>query len=67
MKLYDNVKIIRYENMKNELINFGFNDFNIHMNKKINNINYNDILTEEIKELIYKYYQKDFEIFKYEK
>jgi hypothetical protein len=67
---YDNinkdVKIIRNENMNEDMKSLGFNDFNVHKNVTFKNkLNYYNYLNNNSINLINNYYQKDFEIFNY--
>ena len=62
------IKILKFENLKEELINYGLIRFNIHMQK--NRIikkskNYMSYLNEDSITLINEYYKKDFELFGY--
>ena len=75
------IKIIRYENLMNELkelppftsLNLNDNDKGNdypHINASINSSKpffWKDIYDDELKDLVYKKYQKDFEIFNYDK
>ena len=58
------IKILYFENLKNELINNGLVDFDIHKNKGIMS-DYDIFLTDEVKRLIYDHYQEDFVNFGY--
>jgi hypothetical protein len=62
----DNLNIIKFENLNFEMKLLGFQDFNIHANKSIYaDYNFSNLLTSEIKNIIYNYYKKDFELFGY--
>jgi len=67
--LLKNVKILKTETLKNDMINVGYNDFDIFINKNIfnedNKINYMELLNKKSKDLIYEFYKKDFEILDY--
>lgn len=67
-KLYDNVTIIKMENLNEELEKLGFKDFNMHQQKnKYGNTNYNNYLNLESIKHINNHYGKDFELFNYNK
>jgi hypothetical protein len=64
-ELESSIKILYFENLKNEFINkLGIKDFDIHRNKG-NILDYDVFLTNEVKTLIYNYYQEDFLNFGY--
>ena len=68
-KLYENITIIKTENLTNSLINIGFYDFNIN-NEQVNKygkIDYYKYLNKESIKHINNHYCKDFELFKYKK
>jgi hypothetical protein len=59
--------IMKTENLKNDMINIGFEDFDYNVNiTHRNKINYMDLLNANSMKLINKFYQKDFEYFNYE-
>jgi hypothetical protein len=65
-----NIKIFYTENLKNQLNNYGFDDFDVNENKNNifkdkGNINYIDFLNNDSIKLINEYYKKDFEFFYY--
>jgi hypothetical protein len=64
-EIQSSIKILYFENLKNELINkIGLVDFDIHENKG-NISDYDIFLTDEVKKLIYDRYQEDFVNFGY--
>jgi len=64
-EIESSIKILYFENLKNEFINkLGIKDFDIHINKG-NILDYDIFLTYEVKSLIYNYYQEDFLNFGY--
>lgn len=64
----DNLKIIKFENLNFEIKLLGYSDFNIHENKnECGDYDFSNLLTSEIKNMIYDYYKKDFELFGYMK
>ena len=69
--LLKNVKIVKTETLKIDMIQLGYTDFDIFINKNNfnqgKNINYRNYLNEKSIDLIYNYYKKDFEIFDYSK
>ena len=61
-----NIKILRIETLKDDMIKIGFNDFNIFANKNKLNINdYDNYLNEDSIKLINNFYEKDFTLFNY--
>lgn len=68
-KLYSDIIIIKMENLNEELIKNGFNDFqNKHEQKnKYGKLNYYNYLNKESIKLINNHYAKDFELFNYKK
>jgi hypothetical protein len=64
-----NIKIIKTETLKNDMIQLGYLDFDIFINKnqfdEEKKINYMDLLNKKSKDLIYEFYKRDFEIFEY--
>jgi hypothetical protein len=65
-KLYDNVNIFKFENLKNDIEKFGFTDFDININKTTKKHDYIYYLNANSINLINKIYKKDFELFGYE-
>jgi len=64
--LYDNIQVLKMENLKEEMHTINYTDFDIHINKgPINNHMY--YLTSESINIINKIYAKDFEYFSYNK
>jgi hypothetical protein len=68
--IYENIIILRNENLNEEFRTLGFNDFNIHtqLNPFLNNNekkNYLEYLNNDSIHLINEYYKKDFELFNY--
>ena len=70
-QLLKNIKIIKTETLQQDMIQLGYNDFDIFINKNKHNeketINYMNLLNQKSLDLIYEYYKKDFEIFGYSK
>jgi hypothetical protein len=66
--LYNNVIVVKMENLSEEIKKIDFmKDFNNRYNKQKIKIDYDTLLTAQVKEIIYNHYKKDFEIFGYEK
>jgi hypothetical protein len=69
--LVKNIKIIKRETLQQDMIQMGYNDFDVFINKnkydEQKNINYMKLLNEKSMDLIYEYYKKDFEVFDYSK
>ena len=65
-KLYDNVIIMKTENLKEMMKENGWDNFDIHLNKSIS-YKVEDCLNNESIELINNFYSKDFDYFGYEK
>ena len=66
-KINKNIVIFKTETLTEELIKYGFVDFNIHKNvNKIENINYYDFLNNDSIKLINNFYKKDFKLFDYQ-
>ena len=66
--LIKKITILYFENFKKELIDYGFKDFNIHIQKNIikeEKKNYMSYLNKDSIKLINEYYKKDFELFGY--
>lgn len=65
-KINKDITIFKTETLTDDLIKYGFTDFNIHKNVNINSdINYFDFLNEKSIKLINKFYKKDFKLFDY--
>jgi hypothetical protein len=65
-KIKKNIVIFKTETLTDDLIKYGFVDFNIHKNvNKLDNINYYDFLNSDSMKLINNFYKKDFEFFDY--
>ena len=65
-KINKDITIFKTETLNDDLIKYGFTDFNIHKNVNINgDINYFDFLNEKSIKLINKFYKKDFNLFDY--
>lgn len=60
-------KCVKTETLIDDMKNIGFSNFNNNILTKKININYDEILTNEIKEIIYTYYKEDFVYFGYNK
>lgn len=64
----DNIKIIKCENLTEDMKKLGYDDFDIHENKnKTYHNKYTELLTDKAIWYINKYYEKDFDFFGYEK
>jgi hypothetical protein len=67
-KLVNNIKILKTENLNNDIIKLGYTDFNLKIhNFNKNNINYIDYLNNDSIKIINEYYSIDFELFNYDK
>ena len=67
-KLVKSIIIFKTETLNDDIHNFGYTDFNEDANKTHRiKINYQTLLTDKAKQLIYNYYKKDFELFNYSK
>ena len=65
-KINKDITIFKTETLNDDLIKYGFTDFNIHKNVNINSdINYFDFLNEKSIKLINNFYKKDFKLFDY--
>ena len=63
-----NIKIMRTENLNNDMINLGYDDFDkFEQVSNVTNKNYYSYLNLESVKLINDFYEKDFEYFNYEK
>jgi hypothetical protein len=67
--LIDNIIIIKNEHLNQAMKNLGYRDFDIHtqINKLIKDKKAIDYLNKDSIKLINRYYNKDFEYFKYKK
>jgi hypothetical protein len=65
--LLNNIKILRTENLNNNMLNIGYTDFNINYNSNgiSSLISYYNYLNKDSINLINTYYKKDFELFNY--
>tara|TARA_B110000211_G_scaffold30222_1_gene30690 strand:+ start:1806 stop:2432 length:627 start_codon:yes stop_codon:yes gene_type:complete len=61
------ITVLKFENLKQNLINYGFENFNVHLNKNktTNNKNYIFYLNKNSIRLINTYYKLDFLLFGY--
>lgn len=66
-KKYDKVIILKTESLNDDMRILGFPDFNETVNKNIHINNYSKYLNEESIKLINEFFDKDFELFGYEK
>ena len=67
-KLVKNIIIMKNEFLNKEMYDYGFKDFNENANKTYKGkINYQSLLNNNAKKLIYDYYKKDFDYFGYKK
>ena len=65
-KINNDIVIFKTETLTDELIKYGFTDFNIHKNvNKNENINYYNFLNNDSIKLINNFYKKDFKLFDY--
>jgi len=74
-KLLTNIRILRTENLNNDMFNIGYTDFNINYNCNYNcnytcnystkDLSYKDYLNDDSINLINTYYKKDFELLCY--
>jgi len=65
-KINNNIVVFKTETLTDELIKYGFTDFNIHKNvNKNENINYYNFLNNDSIKLINNFYKKDFKLFNY--
>lgn len=62
-EIYKNIKLVRQEHLAQDMQDIGFPDFNERQNLKLQNLDYKSLLTYSVKNIIYQYYRKDFEIF----
>lgn len=65
--LYSNVKILRTEQLNEDMKDLGFTDFALKSNSNSHKLNYMDYLNNESITIINNYYAKDFELFNYTK
>lgn len=67
-QLYKNITIMKTETLNKCMIDFGFTDFNLNIQKnKYENVNYYDYLNKKSIKLINNHYDFDFKLFDYEK
>ena len=67
-EIMKNIKIMRTENLNNDMINLGYDDFdNFEQVSDVKNKNYYSYLNLESVKLINDFYDKDFEYFNYKK
>jgi hypothetical protein len=65
-KINKDIVVFKTETLTDELIKYGFKDFNIHQNvNKNENINYYNFLNNDSIKLINNFYKKDFKLFDY--
>jgi hypothetical protein len=65
-KIYNNIDILKFENLNNDMKKLGFYDFNVYINKSEKKHDYMYYLNNNSINLINKIYKKDFELFGYE-
>ena len=67
--LVDNITILRMESLKEDMIKYGYADFNKYDNKNIiiSSDRYVDFLTPEVIKLVHFFYEEDFKYFNYDK
>jgi hypothetical protein len=65
--LYSNVKILKTEQLNEDMKKLGYTDFDLKVNKNPHKLNYMDFLNNESITIINNYYAKDFELFNYTK
>ena len=66
--IIENIKILHTETLNDDMIKLGYTDFNIQSNKnKYNEKNYLKYLNNDSIKLINQCYDKDFELFNYQK
>lgn len=62
------ITIMKTENLKNDMYDYGFSDFNLNINRnKYNLSTYDKFFNDDIIDLVNFKYHKDFEYFNYEK
>jgi len=66
-EIIQNIHILKTENLKNEMNNLGYSDFNIFGNVNTNKVNYYNYLNNKSIEIINKFYHLDFILFNYNK
>ncbi len=67
-KIVNNITIMKNETLNDDMHKYNFTDFNENHNKTHKGkINYMELLSDNAKNIIYKYYEKDFELFNYDK
>jgi hypothetical protein len=66
-EINEDITIFKTETLKNDMINYGFEDFNLNENKNKNTkINYMDYLNDDSIFLINNHFHKDFQYFDYD-
>jgi hypothetical protein len=65
--LIPNIEILRTETLTSDMINLGYTDFNINVQKNPCNVNYYDFLNEDSIKKINNFYHYDFVLFNYKK
>jgi len=66
--IIENIQILHTETLKDDMIKLGYTDFNITMNKNKYHVkNYSKYLNNDSIKLINHCYDKDFELFNYQK
>ena len=66
-KLLENITIFKTETLTDSLINYGYKDFYVYINKNYMSIDYLSYLNDDSIRLINDFYSNDFEYFNYEK
>ena len=66
-KLVPNIKLLHTETLKNDMMQLGYEDFNIKDLCNNNKVNYYDYLNNDSIHLINNFYDYDFKLFKYKK
>jgi len=62
----NDIHIMKTESLQEDMVNFGFEDFDFNVNiTNRNKINYLDLLNNESIKLINEFYMKDLEYFNY--
>lgn len=64
-ELLNNITLFHTEDLTHELREYGFKDFNNHFYKSNKAELYPKLLNDESKKMIYSFYQRDFELFNY--
>jgi len=66
-KLLENITVFKTETLTESLINYGYQDFYVYLNKNYISIDYFSYLNKDSIRLINDFYSKDFKYFNYEK